>query len=321
MAKKQESLVLDQGNEALIPRDDAQGQGDDIQGRSDVLVHDGMPLAPQDGQEFVEEMRLDETALLTPTVEHPADTEAANEFESELAQMSETSVKLHQEGMISHEEVREQQEAVERTRKLYREMSPAERAAVNRRRREMGRQIVTRQLAGTAVIPIQLKINHTRLRPLFEQWWPFMNRMSVNITRFGGTTFGKDETEIVSDWFEEQLKKLEAYVDNQWQTTLQFRELKEREMRAANDIVLEPSVALAALELNVEAYTRYSWRVLDLFSRFDALMDQFDFLIWNGQRDQADVDSEVVRFVRKFTPVGVRAYTTHLRLMTTIYKL
>jgi hypothetical protein len=47
-------------------------------------------------------------------------------------------------------------------------------------------------------------------------------------------------------------------------------------------------------------------------------MDHFDFLVWNGVRDQSDVDEETVRFLRKFHPIGLRGYQTHLRLMTTV---
>ncbi|WP_204317073.1 hypothetical protein, partial [Klebsiella aerogenes] len=74
---------------------------------------------------------------------------------------------------------------VARTRKMFREMSPDDRAKIVSRRRELGRQILTRQLAGASVVETMVKLNHTRLKPLFEQWWPFMNRMTINLTRFG----------------------------------------------------------------------------------------------------------------------------------------
>jgi hypothetical protein len=59
-------------------------------------------------------------------------------------------------------------------------------------------------------------------------------------------------------------------------------------------------------------------RLLSLLMKFDKVMDHFDFLVWNGVRDQSDVDEETTRFLRKFHPVGVRGYMTHLRLMTTV---
>ena len=59
-------------------------------------------------------------------------------------------------------------------------------------------------------------------------------------------------------------------------------------------------------------------RVLSLLLKFDKVMDHFDFLVWNGIRDQSDVDDETARFLRKFHPVGLRGYTTHLKLMNTV---
>jgi len=72
------------------------------------------------------------------------------------------------------------------------------------------------------------------------------------------------------------------------------------------------------MDIEVEAYSRFSMRVLATMLKFDKAMDQFDFMVWNGIRDQSDVDDEVVRFLRKFNPMGVRGYMTHLRLMTTV---
>ena len=47
-------------------------------------------------------------------------------------------------------------------------------------------------------------------------------------------------------------------------------------------------------------------------------MDEFDFMVWNGIRDQSDVNDQVNSFLRKFQPLALRSYTTHLKLMTTI---
>lgn len=89
-------------------------------------------------------------------------------------------------------------------------------------------------------------------------------------------------------------------------------------MREHGDIVFAPSVTKPSLAIEVEAYSRFSMRLLSLLMKFDKVMDHFDFLVWNGVRDQSDVDEETTRFLRKFHPVGVRGYMTHLRLMTTV---
>ncbi|RDK06103.1 ATPase [Cupriavidus lacunae] len=239
-------------------------------------------------------------------------------LERELQEMDAAAETLRKEGLISSAEAEEKKTEVANTRKRFRELKPEDRLAIIRRRREIGVQILTRQLAGAAVVPVSIKLNHTRLRPLFEQWWPFMNRMSINLQRFGSATFGKGELPAVEEYFERELVRLEDYVDEQLRVAEALRTQREAEMRAKNDIVFEPSVTLPSLNLTVEAYSRFSMRVLGLLAKFDRTMEQFDFMVWNGIRDQTEINDEVARFLRKFHPLGLRSYMTHLRLMTTV---
>ncbi|MDP9650708.1 ATPase [Paraburkholderia caledonica] len=240
------------------------------------------------------------------------------EIEAELQQMEEAANTLQKEGMISDSEAAEKREQVARTRKLFRELSPAERVAIVQRRREIGRELMNRQLSGAAVVQATVRLNHTRLKPLFEQWWPYLNRMSINLQRFGRSTFGTEDLGTVTAWFEKQVGELEAYVEEQLNVAAGFREKTEGRMKEQGDIVFAPTVTKPSLDIQVEAYSRFSMRVLSLLLKFDKVMDHFDFLVWNGVRDQSDVDEETTRFLRKFHPVGVRGYMTHLRLMTTV---
>ncbi|MFM0197709.1 ATPase [Paraburkholderia strydomiana] len=240
------------------------------------------------------------------------------EIEAELQQMEEAANTLQKEGMISESEAAEKREQVARTRKLFRELSPAERVAIVQRRREIGRELMNRQLSGAAVVQATVRLNHTRLKPLFEQWWPYLNRMSINLQRFGRSTFGTEDLGTVTAWFEKQVGELEAYVEEQLNVAAGFREKTEARMKEQGDIVFAPTVTKPSLDIQVEAYSRFSMRVLSLLLKFDKVMDHFDFLVWNSVRDQSDVDEETTRFLRKFHPVGVRGYMTHLRLMTTV---
>ncbi|MEM5330790.1 ATPase [Paraburkholderia sp. A2WS-5] len=240
------------------------------------------------------------------------------ELENELQQMESDAATLQREGMISETEANEKREQVERTRRFFRDLPPAERRAIVLRRREIGRQLLDKQLSGAAIVPAQVRLNHTRLRPLFEQWWPYLNRMSLNMQRFGRATFGEEDKETVNAWFDKQLDALEAYVDEQFQVAEAFRERTEREMTARGDIVFKPTVTKPSLDITVEAYSRFAMRLLSIIMRFDRVMDHFDFLVWNSARDQSDIDEETGRFLRKFQPVGVRGYMTHLRLMTAV---
>jgi hypothetical protein len=255
------------------------------------------------------------TGLTVPPTTDGADD---GEIERELQQMEDAATTLQKEGMISESEAAEKREQVARTRKLFRDLSPAERAAIVQRRREIGRELMSRQLSGAAVVKAAVRLNHTRLKPLFEQWWPYLNRMSINLQRFGRSTFGADDLGTVTNWFEKQIGDLEAYVEEQLTVASEFRQKTEAKMRDQGDIVFTPSVTKPSLEIEVEAYSRYSMRLLSLMLKFDQVMDNFDFLVWNGVRDQSDVDEETSRFLRKFHPVGVRGYMTHLRLMTTV---
>ena len=250
----------------------------------------------------------------TPTTDGADD----GELERELQQMEDDAATLQKEGMISESEAQEKREQVARTRKLFRDLPPAERAAIVRRRREIGRQLLDRQLSGAAIVPAAVRLNHTRLKPLFEQWWPYLNRMSINMQRFGRSTFSAQDQGAVTDWFEKQVGELEGYVNEQFEVAEGFRTRSETEMKSRGEIVFSPTVTLPSLDIEVETYSRFSMRLLSIVMKFDRVMDHFDFLVWNGIRDQSDVDEETARFLRKFHPVGVRGYMTHLRLMTTV---
>jgi hypothetical protein len=240
------------------------------------------------------------------------------ELERELTQMEADADRLQKEGVITQDDASMKRAEVAKTRKLFRDLPGDERIAIIKRRREIGRQLLDRQLSGAAVVSAHVRLNHTRLKPLFEQWWPYLNRMSINMQRFGQSTFGSENKETVNGFFEKQLKAIEEYVDEQLRVAEGYRKTKEEELRSANDFVFEPSIPMPALEIEVEAYSRFSMRILTALMKFDKAMDQFDFMVWNGIRDQSDVDDETVRFLKKFNPLGLRGYMTHLRLMTTV---
>jgi hypothetical protein len=250
----------------------------------------------------------------------PAPTDGADDgsLELELSQMESDADRLHKEGVISTDDAAMKKAEVAKTRRLFRDLPAEDRAAIIRRRREIGRQLLERQLSGAAVVQVAVRLNHTRLKPLFEQWWPYLNRMSINMQRFGQSTFGTDDKQTVDSWFEKQLDAIEEYVDEQLRVAEGFRKKSEADLRERGDYVFEPSIPMPALSIDVEAYSRFSMRVLTAMTKFDRAMDHFDFMVWNGIRDQSDVDSEVVRFLKKVNPLGVRGYMTHLRLMTTV---
>jgi hypothetical protein len=252
----------------------------------------------------------------------PTDTlsDGADEgsLELELSQMEQDADRLHKEGVISTDDATMKKEEVAKTRRLFRDLSPDDRKAIMLRRREIGRLLMERKLSGAAVVTAQVRLNHTRLKPLFEQWWPYLNRMSINMQRFGQSTFGEDDMGSVNSWFDKQLKAIEEYTDEQLRVAEGFRTKSERELRERGEFVFEPSIPMPALSIEVEAYSRFSMRILTAMMKFDSAMNQFDFMVWNGIRDQSDVDEEVVRFLKKVNPLGVRGYMTHLKLMTTV---
>uniref|UniRef100_UPI003F498CC8 ATPase n=1 Tax=Cupriavidus taiwanensis TaxID=164546 RepID=UPI003F498CC8 len=245
-------------------------------------------------------------------------SDRVDDVETELIAMEASADALRKEGLISTTDLEKKKAEVERTRKLFRELSPEDRQAIVRRRRELGRQILDRELAGAAVVAVSLKLNHTRLRPLFEQWWPYMNRMSLNLQRFGQSTFSRSELTTIEAFLERELAKLEDYVDEQLRVAKAYREQRESEMRAKDDIIFQPTITRPSVDLEVQAFSRFAVRALQVLIKFDQAMDQFDFMVWNGIRDMTDVNEEVMRFLRKFQPLGLRSYTTHLKLMTTV---
>lgn len=240
------------------------------------------------------------------------------DVETELTQMAASADALRAEGIISTADADAKKAEVERTRKRFRELSPEDRQAIVRRRRELGMQILTRQLSGAAVVVVGLKINHTRLRPLFEQWWPYMNRMSLNLQRFGQSTFSRAELATIEKYLETEMVRIEEYVDEQLRVATAYREQRESDMTDRGDYIFRPEIVRPAIELEVQAYSRFAVRALQVLIKFDKTMDEFDFMVWNGIRDQTDVNEEVTRFLRKFQPLGLRSFTTHLKLMETV---
>lgn len=259
----------------------------------------------------------DAGAVLTETGDSPA-IAAPDDVDAELNQMAASAEVLHKEGLISSADAEKKKAEVESTRKRFRELSPEDRQAIVRRRRELGMQILNRQLAGAAVVVVGLKINHTRLRPLFEQWWPYMNRMSLNLQRFGQTTFSRTELATLEKYLEGEMVKIEGYVEEQFRVASAYREQREKDMQDRGDYVFRPEIVRPAVDLEVQAYSRFAVRALQVLIKFDKTMDEFDFMVWNGIRDQTDVNDEVSRFLRKFQPLGLRSFTTHLKLMETV---
>lgn len=254
----------------------------------------------------------------TTVIENNGLAAAPEDIDAELNQMAASAEVLHKEGLISSADAEQKKAEVEGTRKRFRELSPEDRQAIVRRRRELGMQILTRQLAGAAVVVVGLKINHTRLRPLFEQWWPYMNRMSLNLQRFGQSTFSRAELGTIEKYLEGEMLKLEEYVDEQLRVATAYREQREKDMQDKGDFVFRPEIVRPAIQLEVQAYSRFAVRALQVLIKFDKAMDEFDFMVWNGIRDMTDVNEEVTRFLRKFQPLGLRSFTTHLKLMDTV---
>lgn len=270
---------------------------------------------PADG---LAEALLPENAGATASEAVSLPVTAPEDVETELTQMAASADALHKEGLITSADAEHKKAEVESTRKRFRELSPEDRQAIVRRRRELGMQILNRQLAGAAVVVVGLKINHTRLRPLFEQWWPYMNRMSLNLQRFGQTTFSRAELATVDKYLEGEMVKLEEYVDEQLRVATAYREQREKDMQEKGDFVFRPEIVRPSIQLEVQAYSRFAVRALQVLIKFDKTMDEFDFMVWNGIRDMTDVNEEVTRFLRKFQPLGLRSFTTHLKLMETV---
>lgn len=240
-------------------------------------------------------------------------------FTAELNHVSETTTALAEEGLLTVDEAAAQREEVEQSRQRYQDMSPAQRREINRRLREQGRRLLESKVSGAPVITQTVMLNHSLLSPILLTWWAFLNRMSVNIGRFGRTTFeGQKQSDSVQKWFEDQQVKLSEYVSEQLDVAKAFTEQAEQLIVEDGRKPLRPSITRPSLVIEVEAFTPYSYDLLQNIVDFDKVMGYFDFMVFNRVRDQSDVDDEVYRFINKLRPVGVRGLNTHRRLMFTI---
>jgi len=242
-------------------------------------------------------------------------------LETELGNMEAAASTLHHAGQLSDTELKNTRDQVEKTRKAFRDLPPDVRSRIILNRRRFGVRLTQRQLPGVSVVDVEARINHTRLKPLFEQWWPFVNRMSINLVRFGSTTFEKKGESVLNKWLEERLTKLEDMVSEELNAARAFCDMQIAKMKLNDQHILEPTVTRAAMILPVEAYTRFSHRVLKVIMDFDLVLDHFDFMVWNGIRNASDLDVTINQFMREFRPLGQRSYETHLKLMTTIHEL
>jgi hypothetical protein len=237
-------------------------------------------------------------------------------FAAELDQMTKTADELKEQGLLTAEEAAQQHVEVEQTRRRYENLSPDEKRAVNRRLREQGRRLLERKVSGAPVISETVTLNHNRLTPILETWWAFLNRMSVNIGRFGRTTFdGQKHADTVQKWFEDQQTKLSEYVNEQLDVAKAFTTQAEQLIVENGRKPLRPTITRPSLVIEVEAFTPYSYDLLQTIRDFD------DFMVFNRVRDQSDVDDEVNRFINKLRPVGLRGLNTHRKLMLTINNL
>lgn len=247
-----------------------------------------------------------------------AEGEEDGGIEKELEEMERDNELLRKEGLITAAEAAANAAQVEGTRKTFRSMSREERSGVIRRRREFGLRLLDKQIAGASIVPMTLRLNHSVMKPLFEQWWPYLNRMSLNMERFGRATF-KDEEKALNGVFEKMLSDMENYVGEQRAVAEAFREKTEKEMLARRSMVFNSSVTLPTIERDIEIYTPFAMRLLNVIRAFDETLDHLKWMQWNGVRSSDDVNDEVQRFLRKFQPIGVRGYQAHLKLMFTVH--
>lgn len=239
---------------------------------------------------------------------------------AELDHMSKTADAMREQGLLTADEAAEQIEQVEHERRRYQDMTRDEKKAINNRLKDTGRRLLEQQVPGAPVVQETVTLNHGRLTPVLLTWWAFLNRMSVNIGRFGRDTFEtKKNSDKIQAWFEDQQKSLAKYVGEQ-------RDLAEAVCRTGAEMILEsnrkplsPAVTRPSLVIDVEAFTPYSYDLLQTIIEFDGVMNLLDWQVFNRLKDQSDMDDEVSRFSNKLRPVGVRGLNTHRKLMMTIY--
>lgn len=250
------------------------------------------------------------------------DGDEGEQFSTELENTRKTADQMLAQGMITQEEAAEQHEEVERTRRRYEELSPEEKRAVNKRLREQGRRLLERQVSGAPVIPVEVVLDHSRLVPVLETWWAFLNRMSVNMTRFGRSTFdGQKKADTVTKWFEDQQAKFAQYVDAEFDVTKTLLDTADIDIKKSGRTPLYPVVTRPAMKIGVEAFTAYSHDMLLTIQKFDRVMSLYDALVFNRVVDQGKIDDKTNEFINKLRPVGLRGLNTHRKLMLTIQSL
>jgi len=240
------------------------------------------------------------------------------ELDAELTQMNVGVQVLASAGLVSPEQAQRTTEEVEKSRRNFRDLPREQQRSIIERRRKLGRNMANKSLPGASVIEVTIVLRHTRLRPVFEQWWPYFNRMTVNMQRFGYQVFGKPDFNALNTYFVNTVRKIDESVSESLTVAQGFKDREFNRLTAGDEHVFEPSVTNPSLTAEVVCFSPLSHSLLQVLKKFDEAMDIYDWLVWNGSRNQSDIDDEVSRFLRKLADVGIRGYTTHMRLMTSL---
>ncbi|GJG97770.1 ATPase [Cupriavidus pauculus] len=249
------------------------------------------------------------------------DMQAASDVETELQEIEACAETLLQDGLIADADVAEDANDADdvagagQARRMFHELPREQRQAIVRRRRDIGLHIMGRQAIATPVVSVPLQLNHARLRGLFEGWWPYLNRVELDLQRLGRLVFSKSEEATLHANLEDELTKLEAYVARELMLAKAFRNDGEARMVDAGEIVFRPTITRPAVDIEVEALSRFAVRALQVIRTYDKVMDEFDFMVWNGMRNMDEVSGEVSRFGRRFQPLGLHGYQIYLKLL------
>ena len=174
-------------------------------------------------------------ALEQGATDAPLTTDGADdgELERELTQMEADADRLQKEGVISTDDANMKRAEVAKTRKLFRDLPADERIAIIKRRREIGRQLMERQLVGCGCRhrtgAAEPHAPEAAVRTVVAVYEPHEHQhaafrpLDVRRERQGGRQWRARE---------ELLAGIEGYVDEQLRVAEGFRQQKEAELRA-----------------------------------------------------------------------------------------
>lgn len=233
----------------------------------------------------------------------------------DLDTMEQGTAQLLSEGVFTPQQAEENLQAIEKARRTFRDLSPAEKKNIITKRVHSGQEMMQSTLGGNTAVIHDLKLHHGILKNRFSQFVPFTDRALVNMEIFGEEYFGKANNN-------ERMKALSAATKEFYEAAKEARltaqklvEEARNKFDAEGELHFSPQVPVPGLETKIHIHSKVSMYHLRAYLEFDELLTLCAWLEWNGCRSTKEVNAVTSPLFKMALALGRRGYLTFTDLM------